>query len=116
MAQAGPREGFLRDERISWSGSKRKISPALCFSRRPHYAAVARLPGRLGLKEIVTGPLAAQVNFFGIGYSTDVEFFSNETFNYGLITIDPKLSPPQMLLEILEENNRSLYKTRIDAV
>jgi alkaline phosphatase D len=110
-------EGFPRERAdiMEWIEAK-NITGVVFISADLHYAVVARLPGPLGVKEVVTGPLASQVNLFGIGYSRNVEFFFNETFNYGLITIDPKVSPPQMLLEILDENNRSLYKTRIDAV
>jgi alkaline phosphatase D len=108
-------EGFPqeREDLMKWIEQK-KITGVVFISADLHYAAVARRPGRLGLKEIVTGPLAAQVNLFGIGYSRNVEFFSNETFNYGMITIEPKVSPPHLLLEILDENNRSLYQTRFD--
>jgi alkaline phosphatase D len=110
-------EGFPREraEIMEWIEGK-KITGVVFISADLHYALVARLPGRLGVREVVTGPLASQVNLFGIGYSREVEFFSNETFNYGMITIDPKLSPPQMLLEILDETNRSLYQTTIRAV
>ncbi|MGH7770270.1 MAG: alkaline phosphatase D family protein [Candidatus Binatia bacterium] len=110
-------EGFPQERAdvVQWIEEK-KITGVVFLSADLHYAVVARLPGASGLKEIVTGPLASQVNLFGVGYSKEVEFFFNETFNYGMITIDPKLSPPQMVLEILDETNRSLYKTRIDAV
>lgn len=110
-------DGFPRERAdiMEWI-EENKITGVVFISADLHYAAVARLPGRLEIKEIVTGPLASQVNVFGVGYAEKVDFSSNETFNYGLITIDPKLPPPRLLLEILDETNRSLYKTRIDAV
>jgi hypothetical protein len=81
-----------------------------------HYAAVERLPGHLGLKEIVTGPMAAPLNVLATGLSKRFEFFFNKNFNFGMITIDPKSSPPHMLVEIRDPINETLYKTRIDAV
>jgi alkaline phosphatase D len=107
-----PRE---RSELFRWIGQK-KIKGVVVISADLHYAAVTRLPGKLGLKEIVTGPIAAQMNVFATRNSERHEFFSNKTFNYGIITIDPKSSIPHMLVEILDEENASLYKTRIDAV
>ncbi|HEY3304122.1 MAG TPA: alkaline phosphatase D family protein [Candidatus Binatia bacterium] len=104
-----------RSDVMRWIEEK-KITGVVFVSADLHYAAVARIPGRLGLKEIVTGPLAAQLNVFGVGYSESVEFFANKTFNYAMITIDPEAAPSQMLVEILDEENRSLYKTRIDAL
>jgi len=109
-------EGFPRERAdvMQWIENK-NITGVVLISADLHYALVARLPGRLGIKEIVTGPLASQVNVFGVGYSEKVEFSSNETFNYGRVTIDPKASRPQMLVEILDETNRSLYQTRVEA-
>jgi len=107
-----PRE---RAELIQWIRQK-QVKGIVFISADLHNAAVARLPGNLGLKEIVTGPMAAPMNALALGYSLSFEFFSNQTFNYGMITIDPKASAPHALVEILDENNASLYKTRIDVI
>ncbi len=107
-----PRE---RAQVLKWIKEK-NIKGVVFISADLHSAAVTRIRDLQRLKEIATGPLAAPLNALGIGYSSRSEFFSNKTFSYGMITIDPKSSPPQMLVEILDENNGSLYKTRIDAL
>jgi len=104
-----------RAEMLRWIRDK-NIKGVVFISADLHSAAVTRLPGGLGLKEITTGPLAAPLNALAIGYTGRSEFFSNKTFNYGMITIDPKSAEPHALVEILDENNGSLYRTRIDAV
>ncbi|HEY2989280.1 MAG TPA: alkaline phosphatase D family protein [Candidatus Binatia bacterium] len=110
-------EGYPRERSDVMKWIKRnRIKGVLFISADLHYAVVARLPGHLGLREIVTGPLAAQMNVFAIGYGKDVEFYANKTFNYGMITIDPKASPSRMAVEILDEANGSLYRTTIEAV
>jgi hypothetical protein len=60
--------------------------------------------------------MAAALNVLAIGYSTEMEFFSNKSFNYGTITIDPKLSPPRVQLDIRDEAGAVLYKTEIAPV
>jgi alkaline phosphatase D len=107
-----PRE---RAEVLRWIKEK-NIKGVVFISADLHSAAVTRIRDLRRLKEIGTGPLAAPLNAFGIGYSTRSEFFSNKAFNYGMITIDPTSSPPRMLVEILDEKNESLYKSTIDAV
>lgn len=107
-----PRE---REEVLGWIAEK-NIKGVTLISADLHYAAVTRLPGNRGLKEIVTGPMAAQMNVFATGMSERFEFFSNKTFNYGMITIDPHSRPPQAMVEIFDQDNGSLYKTKIDAV
>ena len=107
-----PRE---RAEMLRWIKEK-NIKGVVFISADLHSAAVTRIRDLQRLKEIAVGPIAAPLNAFGIGYSSRSEFFSNKTFNYGMITIDPKSSPPRMLVEILDEKNESLYKSTIDAV
>jgi alkaline phosphatase D len=107
-----PRE---RAEVVQWISDK-KIKNVFFIAADLHYAAVERLPGHLGLKEIVTGPMAAPLNVFATGLSKRFDFFFNKNFNFGMITIDPKSSTPQMLVEIRDPINETLYKTRIDAV
>jgi alkaline phosphatase D len=103
-----------RSEVMRWIEQK-NIGGVSFISADLHYAVAARLPGRLRLKEFVVGPLAAQINIFAIGYGKSVEFYANKTFNYGMITIDPKSSPLQMNVEIFDEENGRLYKTAIAA-
>jgi hypothetical protein len=70
------------------------------------------MPGQPGLKNIVAGPIGAPMNVIATGFSRSFEFFSNTTFNYGMITIDPRSSRPQLVVEIRDEDNNILYKTK----
>jgi alkaline phosphatase D len=106
-----PRE---RTEIIEWI-KERKITGVFFIAADVHYAAVSKVPGGLKLKEIVTGPLAAPLNVLATGLSQGFEFFFNQNFNFGMITIDPKSSPPRMLVEIRDPANETLYKTTIPA-
>ena len=106
-----PRE---RAELLHWIKHTR-IKNLAFISADLHYAAVTQLPGKTGLKAIMAGPIGAPMNVFATGYSPRFEFFSNHTFNYGMITIDPSSSRPQMLVQLLDEDNNRLYKTSIDA-
>jgi alkaline phosphatase D len=106
-----PRE---RTELIQWI-SEKKITGVFFIAADVHYAAVTKLPGGLKLKEIVTGPMAAPLNVLAIGPSRRFEFFFNQNFNFGMITINPNSSPPSMLVEIRDPANETLYKTKIPA-
>jgi hypothetical protein len=56
------------------------------------------------------------MNVLANGNSKRFEFFSNRTFNFGMITIDPASSTPQMMVELRDEANRLLYKTPINCI
>ncbi len=105
-----PRE---REEILQWIRDE-KIKGVFFISADLHYAAVTHLPGNLGLKEVVTGPMAAPMNVIATGTSKRFEFFQNKTFNYGMITIDPKSKKPHADVQIFDENNNRLYKTTIE--
>ncbi len=109
-------EAFSRERAaiVKWL-ERKKITGVAFISADIHYAAVGRVPGRAAMKEIVTGPLAAQLNVFGIGYAGSVEFSSNKSFNYGMMTIDPGAAAPRALVEIFDEENRGLYKTTLES-
>lgn len=102
-----------RRELLQWIKEK-NIKGVFFLSADMHYAAVRRVPGKAALKEVTTGPMAAPMNVIATGVSRRFEFFSNKTFNYGMITIDPKANKPHAAVEILDENNTSLYKTTIE--
>ena len=104
-----------RAELLQLIGQK-KISGVVFICADLHYAAVFKIPGPLRLKQIVAGPIAAPMNVLASGNSRRFEFFSNKTFNFGMITIDPKSTVEQMIVEFKEENNRPLYRTTIAAV
>jgi len=109
-------DGYPLDrlELLKWA-MHRNIQGLICISADVHYAAVSRVPRANGLKEIIVGPMAAPMNVLANGNSKRFEFFSNETFNYGMMTIDPKAPKPHAEIEILDQDNRRMYKTRIAA-
>jgi alkaline phosphatase D len=102
-----------RKEILQWIKQK-NVKGVFFISADLHYAAIRRLSGKLALKEITAGPMAAPMNVIATGTSNRFEFFSNKTFNYGMITIDPKSKNPHATVEILDENNGSLYKSTIE--
>jgi alkaline phosphatase D len=108
-------DGYPRERReiLQWIKEK-NIKGVFFISADMHYAAVRRVPGKAALKEVTTGPMAAPMNVLATGVSKRFEFFSNKTFNYGMITIDPKAEKPHADVEILDESNASLYKTTIE--
>jgi phosphodiesterase/alkaline phosphatase D-like protein len=103
-----------RAELLQWIKDK-KITNIAFISADLHYAAVVRLPGKLG-KAITAGPIAAPMNVFSTGNASRFEYFSKETFNYGMITVDTASPRPDMLIEIFDEQNDRLYKTKLSDV
>lgn len=108
-------DGYPRERReiLQWIKQK-DVKGVFFISADLHYAAVRRVPGKLALKEITAGPMAAPMNVISSGNSKRFEFFSNKTFNYGMITIDPKSTKPHAAVEIFDEHNGSLYKSTIE--
>ena len=104
-----------RDEILRWI-AKKNVKGVVFLSADVHYAAVSRVPGPLPLKEVTAGPIAAPMNVITNGYNSKFEFWSNETFNYAMITVNPRSSTPHALVDFFDEDSRRLYKTRIDAV
>lgn len=94
---------------------EKKISGVVFIAADVHYAAVSQVPGGPGLKEIIVGPMAAPVNRLTRGTAKRFEFFSRESFNYGLVTVDAEAKPPHAEVKILDESNRLLYQTRLEA-
>jgi alkaline phosphatase D len=81
-----------------------------------HYAAVIKIPGKNGLKEIAAGPLAAAMNVITNSAASRFEFFSNKTFNFAKITVDPKVDPTHASVEFIDEENQLFHSTKIRAV
>jgi len=102
-----------REEVLSYIRRER-IRGVIFLTADVHYAAVSRVPGGLGIKEFIVGPLATQVNPW-IRNAERFEFFFNDSFNYGLVKVHAGADPPYVEVDILDENNKLLYKTRIDA-
>lgn len=94
--------------------AERKIKGVIFLTADVHYAAVSRVPGKLGVKEIITGPIAARMGRAS-GKAKRFEFFSKEHFNYGLVRVHASADPPYAEIAILGERNQLLYKNRIDA-
>jgi alkaline phosphatase D len=109
-------DGFPEERREIFQWIRRKAIDGVVFiSADLHFASVAEIVRHPQVKEIVIGPMAAPLNSLGVGYSRKMEFFNNKTFNFGMMTFDPKTSPPRLQLEIRDEANSSLYKTEIPA-
>ena len=102
-----------RKAMLRWIREK-NLKGVFFISADLHYAAVTQVDKKSALKDITTGPIAAPMNVIATGVSKRFEFFSNKTFNYGMITIDPKSTKPHAAVEIFDEDNRSLYKSTIE--
>lgn len=89
------------------------IRGVVILSADLHYAAVTKVPGKKGLKEIVAGPLAAPMNVITDGTTRRFDYFSNKTFNFAKVTVDPRLEPLHTLVEFFDEKNQPMYSTKI---
>ncbi len=79
-----------------------------------HFAAVRRVKRRSRLKEFIVGPLATKINKKAKGRGKRVEFFYNDSFNYGFVRVHATTSPPYAEIEILDEDNKLLRRTRME--
>jgi alkaline phosphatase D len=104
-----------RDELLRWI-TEQHITGVVFVTADVHYAAVTRIPGPLGLKQIVAGPIGSPMNVITNGYLKRYEFFSNETFNYAMVTVDPKRSKPRAKIELLADDGKTLYEAKIETV
>ena len=91
------------------------IRGVVFLSADMHYAAVIKISRPKGLKEIAAGPLAAAMNVITNSAASRFEYFSNQTFNFAKVTVDPKLDPAHALVEFIDEKNQLFYSTRIKA-
>jgi hypothetical protein len=48
------------------------------------------------------------------GTAKRFEFFKGDVFNYGLVKVYAKATPPYAEIEILGKGNEPLYKTKIE--
>ena len=92
------------------------IRGVVFLSADMHYAAVIKISRPKGLKEIAAGPLAAAMNVITNSAASRFEYFSNQTFNFAKVTVDPKLDPAHALVEFIDEKNQLFYSTKIKAV
>jgi len=103
-----------RTELLRFIGGE-KLHGVVFLSGDLHYAAVSLIPRGKGVKEITAGPLAAPMNVITNGTAKRFEYFSNKTFNFAKITVDPKLQPVYALVEFFDERNNLMYHTKINA-
>ena len=95
--------------------AEKKIRGVVFLSGDLHYCAVSTIPRGKGMKEITAGPLAAPMNVITNGTARRFEFFSATTFNFAKVTVDPTLKPVYAAIEFFDENNRLMYRTKINA-
>lgn len=92
---------------------QRRIDGVIFLSADVHYAAAVRVPGNAALREIIVGPLAAQLGR-ATGTAKRFEYFNNEYLNYGLVNVYAEGTKPYVEIEILTDKNILLHKVRID--
>jgi alkaline phosphatase D len=105
--------GFPRErDQILRVIREQQISGVIFLTADVHYAAVSRIPGGLGLKEFIAGPLAAPmgVNLDG---RARFEFFSRKFFSYGLVKVYARAPVPYVEIDLMNEKNKLLYRSRI---
>ncbi len=101
-----------RDEVLGFIEDK-QIKGVVFLTADVHFAAVRRVKRRSRLKEFIVGPLAARINKTAKGRGRRVEFFYNDSFNYGFVRVHATTSPPYAEIEILDEDNNLLHRTRM---
>lgn len=100
--------GFAKErEEILEFIERERIGGVIFLAADVHYAAVARL-GRSALREVMVGPIGAPMGVV-LRTAGKFEFFSRETFNYGLVKVRTA-SPPSAEIAILDQDNRLLYR------
>ena len=95
--------------------NEKKLSGVVFLSADLHYAAITKIPKSGGLVDITAGPLAAPLNRVTNGTNRRYEFFLAENFNFGKITVDPKVNPNEALLEFVDQDNRVFYTRKLRA-
>lgn len=93
---------------------QKKIRGVIFLTADVHYAAVVRVPGNTALREIIVGPLAAQMGK-ATGTAKRFEYFNNKHLNYGLVQVHAEGGEPYVEIEILTDKNLLLHRIRIDA-
>jgi len=95
--------------------NEKRISGVSFLSADLHYAAVTRIPKSGGLIEITPGPLAAPLNRITDPPPRRYQFFLAENFNFVKITVDPKVSANQALIEFIDQDNRVFHTKKLRA-
>ena len=92
---------------------QKKLRGVIFLTADVHYAAVARVPGNTALREVIVGPLAAQMGK-ATGTAKRFEYFNNKHLNYGLVNVHAEGGEPYVEIEILTDKNVPLHKLRIN--
>jgi alkaline phosphatase D len=94
---------------------KQKQIPGVMFlAADVHYAAACKVPGELGLKEFIAGPIGAPMGL-ALGYSKRFEFLSRNSFSYGLVKVRAQTPRPYVEIDLMNARNQLLYRSRIEA-
>lgn len=114
--------------RDKWSGYATEREELLQFFRSEGIAgiivlsadmhAAMDLEGPYGLREFVAGPIAAWplcqlVRNIRPDLERTGRFFICDAFNYGLVTVRPEASPPEVEVEILDGSNTVRHRARV---
>ena len=95
---------------------KEKKLPGVVFlSADLHYAAITKIPNGGGLLDIAAGPLAAPLNRVTNGANRRYEFFLAQNFNFAKLTVNPKQSANEALIEFVDQDNQVFHTRKIRA-
>jgi alkaline phosphatase D len=86
-----------RDDILDFIG-KKGIAGVVFLATDVHHAAVANVPGPLGLKELIFGPLATTMNYKINPNEPRFEYFNDQSQNYGKISVKP--GHPNLSVEV----------------
>lgn len=86
-----------------------QISGVIFLAADVHYAAVARVPDGAGLREVIAGPLAAQMGQ-GTGKEKRFDYFNNQHLNYGLVSVHDDGVNSHVDIEIRTDKNLLLHR------
>jgi alkaline phosphatase D len=106
--------GYPADRDEVLKAIKEKQIPGVIFlTADVHYAAVVRVPGNPALREVIVGPLGAQLGK-ATGTAKRFEYFNNEHLNYGLVNVHAEGGRSFVEIEILTDKNVLLHKIKIE--
>lgn len=98
-----------RDEILNFI-QRQGITGILFLATDVHHGAVANVPGPLGLKELIFGPLAMTMNYKINGEDSRFEYFNDEYRNYGKITVHSESSKWIVNIDWFTEGNVLLHQ------
>lgn len=98
-----------RDEIIRFIHDHR-ISGVVFLAADVHHAAVARVPGAPGIKELIFGPLAAPMNQTVNGGDSRFEYFNDHTRNFGKLSVRFDGGSPVLISEWFNEDSILLHR------